>query len=68
MEDKQLICNMLLRTLRQTRGAYDLVSLEYNHEREVVVGTFASGSTKVCNVAMDSGCAMIRDIMRQLGV
>ncbi|WP_346918037.1 hypothetical protein [Lacrimispora sp.] len=42
--------------------------MNYDAEKEVVVGAFASGGKKICNVAADSGCAMIRDIMKQLGV
>lgn len=71
MENKQKICELLLAALQATRGAHDLVSLEYeriNEDREYVIGTFASGGRKRCNVSMDSGCAMIRDIMNQLGV
>ena len=68
MENKQLICTLLLAALRETRGASDLVSLVYVPEKETVVGTFSGGGIKLCNVAADSGCAMIRDIMCQLGV
>ena len=67
-ENKQLICNYLTLALQETRGASDLVSLNYDAEKEMVIGTFASGGIRMCNVAADSGCAMIRDIMRQLGV
>lgn len=67
-ENKQLICDLLLCVLRQTRGASDLISLHYDPEREIVIGAFSSGGTRRCNVAADSGCAMIRDIMNQLGV
>lgn len=67
-ESKQLICTLLLTALQETRGASDLVSLVYVPEKEMVVGTFSGGGVKLCNVAADSGCAMIRDIMRQLGV
>jgi len=67
-ENKQFICDYLTLALQETRGASDLVSLNYDAEKEVVIGTFTGGGKKVCNVAADSGCAMIRDIMRQLGV
>lgn len=67
-ENKQLICNFLTLALQETRGAHDLITLNYDTEKEVVIGTFAGGGKKVCNVAADSGCAMIRDIMNQLGV
>ena len=67
-ENKQLICNFLTLALQETRGAHDLITLNYDTEKEVVIGTFEGGGKKVCNVTADSGCAMIRDIMRQLGV
>lgn len=67
-ENKQLICDYLTLALQETRGAHDLFSLNYDAEKEVVTGTFSGGGKVVCNVAADSGCAMIRDIIRQLGV
>jgi len=54
--------------LQETRGASDLVSLVNVPEKEIVIGTFSSGGIRRCNVAADPGCAMIRDIMHQLGV
>lgn len=67
MEDKQKICDLLLEACQATYNAHDLVSLEYNAERESVTATFASGGKRVVNVAMDSGTAMIRDVMANLG-
>lgn len=67
MEDKQKICDLLLKTCQATYSAHDLVSLEYDAEREIVTATFASGGTRDINVAMDSGTAMIRDVMNHLG-
>ena len=67
MENKRTICSLLLKTLQATDNAHDLVSLEYNAERESVTAIFASGGTRDINVAMDSGTAMIRDIMNHLG-
>lgn len=67
MEDKQRICDLLLVTLQATRGAQDVVSMVYDSEAELVVITFLSGGKRVINVAMDSGTAMIRDIMSGLG-
>ena len=63
MENKQEICNKLCETLKLTRSAYDLVSLEYIEETETVLATFENGSIKI-NVACDSGIAMIRDICK----
>ena len=66
MEDKQVICDMLLETLRRTRNFSDLIELAYDGEAEIVRAIFASGGEKIVNVAMDSGVAMIKDIMRAL--
>jgi hypothetical protein len=62
-EDKQAICDRLLDVLQITRSACDLLELEYDPEREIVRAVFEHG-TKTVNVAMDSGSAMIRDIMK----
>ena len=66
MEDKQLICIHLTQTLRLTRGASDLLTLQYDPERDVVTAVFQYG-TRVINVCGDSGTAMIRDIVNNLG-
>ena len=65
-EDKQEICKALVPVLRMTRNLYDLVDLDYDPELELVTATFDADSTKVANVACDSGTAMIRDIIRQI--
>lgn len=64
-EDKQLICSLLCAACRETRGLFDLLALRYNKEQETVTAFFPGGS-KVINVAMDSGTAMIRDIMKNI--
>lgn len=66
MEDRQKILDTLLIPLRETRALHDLCFLEYDWDREVVVATFENGSTKVANVAMDSGISMIRDLLKQI--
>lgn len=70
MEDKQNICNLLLKTLQATDNAHDVVSITYertcNYD-EVVTVKFESGGYRKINVSMDSGTAMIRDIMNSLG-
>lgn len=65
-EDKRAICKALLPVLQMTRNLSDLVSLEYDTSREIVVATFDNGYTKRANVAMDSGTAMIKDILKQI--
>lgn len=68
MEDKQLICDLLAEALKATYDASDLLSLEYDSTFEKVTATFEGGGTRTINVALDSGVAMIRDVMRNLGV
>ena len=65
-ENKQEICKALVPVLRMTRNLCDLVDLDYDPDLELVTATFDTGSTKVANVACDSGTAMIRDIIRQI--
>ena len=67
MEDKRSICDRLLETLKLTRQLYDLIDLDYIEEKEIVVAHFEGGGKKEINVAMDSGIAMIRDIIRAIG-
>lgn len=69
-ENKAKICRMLLPVLQETRGLYDLRYLEYvdyHNGEEEVIATFNNGYRKRVNVSMDSGTAMIRDIMNHLG-
>lgn len=69
-ENKQEICRLLLATLQATRGAGDLIALAYekdpNGYDEIVTAVFKDGGRTEINVSMDSGTAMIRDIMRAL--
>lgn len=67
MENKRTICALLLKTLRATDNARDIVSLTYDAETETVTALFESGGKRVINVNMDSGTAMIRDVMNHLG-
>ncbi len=70
MEDKQEICNLLLKTLQKTRNCYDLLNLNLTYKKEndleFVIIEFEGGSRKA-NITFDSGTAMIRDIMASLG-
>ena len=67
MENKQKICDLLAETLRATRNAWDVKSLTYDKEKEIVEVRFVGGWNRRINVAMDSGTAMIRDIVNHLG-
>ena len=66
MENKQRILDLLLSALQETRNLHDLVELEYRGDRGLVYAKFASGNYKIVNVAMDSGTAMICDVVHQI--
>lgn len=68
MEDKQKILDLLLPTLQATRKNADLKELTYKarNNNEFVICKFESGFELFVNVTMDSGMAMIRDIMRAI--
>lgn len=64
--NKQEICDLLLPCLKATGRLDRLEELEYVKEEEVVLVKFNNGFTKTANVAMDSGIAMIKDILSVL--
>lgn len=81
IENKQIICNKMLDLFQATMYFNDLASLTYvynwddenkchiNEEfpaTEYVVATFNNGYKKYANVSMDSGYAMIKDVLRQI--
>ena len=55
MEDLQLICDLLTKTLKSTGNLSDLKKLDYNRKTETVKATFENGSIKMADVAADSG-------------
>lgn len=67
-ENKQRICDLLCAALKATRDQQDLQSLTYHyngpHDQMVTIA-WSEGGTSV-NVSMDSGIAMIRDILKAL--
>ena len=65
-EDKHIICNLLLFTLQETRGLGNLISLDYDENKELVVAKFSNRVDEVINVSMDSGIAMVNDIIKVL--
>lgn len=67
-ENKKEICEKLTPVLQATGNLWDLVSLEYSNSEdgEIVTATFLNGATKTANVALDSGTAMILDIVEQI--
>ena len=66
MENKHVICDLLLLTLKATDNLKDLKSQEFDEEKEIVTATFMDGREKKANVVFDSGTAMISDIVRQI--
>lgn len=65
MERKQEILNLLLPALQATRNLHDLVSLDYDEGKEMVIASFVGGK-RLVNVAGDSGTSMIRDVIGQI--
>lgn len=66
MEDKQLICDLLYRTLRMTRQFEDLGYLEYDAKSETVLAVFENGGRRIIGVGLDSGYAMIKDVVNHI--
>ena len=71
-ENKQLICDLLLKALQATRGACDLKFLAYENDekrrREIVTAYFYDyRGGHIIDVTGDSGIAMIGDIMKHFG-
>lgn len=63
-EDKQVICDYLLKALSFTNYGEEYESLTYNSADESVLILFKDGFSKKVNVACDSGIAMMKDILK----
>lgn len=66
MEDLQKVCDLLTETLKATRNLNELEKLEYQKNSEIVIAKFTNGNIKKVNVMLDSGTAMITDIIKQI--
>ena len=66
MENKQEILDKLLPAVQLTTAGNDIEELTYNRESEIVEIRFRNGGTRKVNVRMDSGIAMIRDVLREI--
>lgn len=70
MEDKQKICDLLLVTLQATREYSDLFDLRYvvpeqpSRYESYVEAVWSNSYKVIINTSMDSGSAMIRDILK----
>ena len=70
MENKQqLILDALCSALQLTRDQADLESLEYKEigpDEQRVIAIYDGGGSREINVSLDSGIAMIRDVLRAI--
>lgn len=69
MENKQLILDSLCTALQLTRDQADLEALEYKEigpDEQRVIATYDGGGSREINVSLDSGIAMIRDVLAAL--
>lgn len=66
---KQIICDRLCEAIQQTSAGDDLVALRYDPDTEIVHADFREAyDARHINVSMDSGWAMIKDIVRQIDI
>ena len=67
-ENMQRICDLLLKTLQETRAGSKLTGLIYAVEphKETVTMVFRNGGEKTINVTCDSGVALIYDVLKYL--
>ncbi len=66
---KQTICDRLCEAIQQTAAGDDLVALRYDPITEIVHADFREAyDARRINVAMDSGWAMIKNIVKHLDI
>ena len=66
---KQVICNLLCAAIASTSAGDDLVALRYDPVKEIVHVDFRDAyDARQINVAMDSGWAMIKDIVNHIDI
>lgn len=67
-EDKQAICDALCKALQLTRDASDLIRIVYHRTEDMEYAElkFQGSFRRRVNVTLDSGTAMIRDILRHI--
>lgn len=68
MEDKNEIVRLLTEALRATRSGVHLLTYMKVGSMETVIIEYSNGYRKLVDVSADSGCAMIRDVMKCIGV
>ena len=68
-ENKQHICDLLTEVLKATRDQHDCVTIRYDRigdDMEQVTIDYEGGGHRSVNVSLDSGIAMVRDILRAI--
>lgn len=70
MENMQQILNELLKAINLTRAGNDVRGLKYDSEKEMVLVYFGNSMTpgRQINVAMDSGIAMLKDVINHIDI
>lgn len=67
---RQDLCNLLLKTLRESYGQEKLFDLKYTcsygTDDEYVIARWSDGSTKKINVSADSDIAMMKDVLKAI--
>lgn len=66
-ENKQQICDKFAELLKITRFGENIDRIEYNPNTECALVVRKDRKPVPINVAMDSGVAIIKDILRGLG-
>lgn len=68
-KSKQVILDLLLKAIQSTTAGDDLVALRYDERTETVHADFEiQKDARIINVAMDSGWAMIKDVVNHLDI
>ena len=66
---KQGVLNLLLIAIQNTSAGEDVTALRYDANDETVHVDFLSGADgRIINVAMDSGWAMIKDVVNHIDI
>lgn len=70
MENKQQILDYLLKAVQATRAGNDVSSLKFDTDKELVYVYFDNSTTpgRSINVAMDSGIAMLKDVINHIDI
>ena len=68
-KSKQIICDLLCGAIKATSAGDDLVALRYDPVTEIVHADFRETyDARQINVAMDSGWAMIKNIVNHIDI